>query len=652
LQKRENSRANFPDKKYNFGEKTFFYIFCEKPKIIKRILMKLKSSLIFLFALTMFTAWAQPQIQLQVFASGLTKPVDIVHTSDDRLFIVEKDGFIRIINSNGQVLPTPFLNIDARVNSTSSERGLLGLAFHPDYAQNGYFFVNYTNNSGNTRISRFTVSPSDPNQADPNSEKILLEVSQPFSNHNGGDLVFGPDGMLYIGLGDGGSADDPGDRGQNRLTLLGKMLRIDVDNGDPYAIPEDNPFAFDDFTLDEIWALGLRNPWRFSFDRLTGDLWIADVGQDDWEEINMQPADSPGGENYGWRCYEGNHAFITTDCNVASEYTFPVYEYAHAASGCSGSVTGGFVYRGSQFPTMYGHYFYADYCNGRFWSLIPDGQGGWTNILHFDGANNDYVSFGENSAGELFLAGYNSGNIYQIADLCGALSINVGFEDETCAGDADGSIDLTIVNAAPPISVTWSNGQTTEDIEGLSAGVYTATISDANDCETNVTVVLANSTPDAPEITADGNLLQAPAGFASYQWFLDGEIIEGASSFTYNATISGSYTVEVTNEAGCSALSEPYPVIVDATIETLGIHRLSVSPNPFTDAFNLEMLVDRQGTFSFSIFNAGGQIIWQKRETISGIYRVEIPARQWAAGMYLLKVEREGKEITRKIQKK
>ncbi|MCB0551885.1 MAG: PQQ-dependent sugar dehydrogenase, partial [Phaeodactylibacter sp.] len=221
--------------------------------------------------------YAQPSLQLEVFASGFSLPVDIAHAGDGRLFIVEKAGRIRIIDSDGSILPQPFLDIDARVNSLASERGLLGLAFHPDYTDNGYFFVNYTNNSGDTRISRFSVSAGNANQADPNSERILLEVDQPFNNHNAGDLNFGPDGYLYIGLGDGGSADDPGNRAQNRQNLLGKMLRIDVDNGDPYSIPEDNPFAFDDFTLDEIWAIGLRNPWRFSFDRLTGALWIADV---------------------------------------------------------------------------------------------------------------------------------------------------------------------------------------------------------------------------------------------------------------------------------------------------------------------------------------------------------------------------------------
>ena len=252
---------------------------------------------------------AQTKIALNVYAGGFTRPVDIVNAGDSRLFIVEQRGIIKIIDGNGQVLSTPFLDIDARVGSQGNEQGLLGLAFHPDYANNGFFYVNYTNNSGDTRIARFKVSADNPNVADPNSEKLLLPVDQPYSNHNAGDLTFGPDGYLYFGLGDGGSGGDPQNNGQTATAYLGKMLRIDVDNGDPYAIPPTNPFKDTDFYLDEIWATGLRNPWRFSFDRLTGDLWIGDVGQDAWEEIDFQPASSTGGENYGWRCYEGNHVY-------------------------------------------------------------------------------------------------------------------------------------------------------------------------------------------------------------------------------------------------------------------------------------------------------------------------------------------------------
>ena len=376
----------------------------------------IRSLFLAFMALSFLQMQAQVQLELVEFASGFNQPVDIANANDERLFIVEKRGIIYILDTNGDRLTQPFLNIDDRVRSTENERGLLGLAFHPNFSDNGYFYVNYTGNDGDTRISRFQVSEDDPNIAEPESEQILLTVQQPQANHNGGDLAFGPDGYLYISLGDGGGSGDPTDSGQTRTTLLGKILRIDVDNGDPYSIPDSNPFAFEDFTLDEIWALGLRNPWRFSFDRATGDLWIADVGQNAFEEINFQPTDSPGGENYGWRCYEGDAVFNTSDCPPMSELTFPVHTYPHVGSFCAGSVTGGYVYRGSAFPAMRGAYIYADFCKGQIWSLRPDGTGGWENTELLDGVDSDFVAFGEDQSGELYLAGISSGNIYRVTD--------------------------------------------------------------------------------------------------------------------------------------------------------------------------------------------------------------------------------------------
>jgi len=325
-------------------------------------------------------AQQQAQIDLELYAMGFEEPVDIANAGDRRLFVVEKDGIIKIIDADTGVLDTPFLDIDNQVNSSARERGLLGLVFHPDYENNGYFYVNYIATNGSTRISRFSVSMN-PDIADAASELIILTVQQPHHNHNGGDLNFGADGYLYIGLGDGGFGGDPDNRAQNPQTLLGKMLRIDVDNPTSsanYGIPSDNPFVGDSTTLDEIWAMGLRNPWRFSFDRMTGDMWIADVGQDVWEEIDFQSDTSAGGENYGWRCYEGFEPFELGDCPADSTFTLPIHTYQNNFStGCS--VTGGFVYRGTAEPDLFGRYLYADYCSGRFWTLTPDGAGGWTN---------------------------------------------------------------------------------------------------------------------------------------------------------------------------------------------------------------------------------------------------------------------------------
>ena len=352
----------------------------------------------------------QTDFELVQFSSGFSRPVDIVHADDSRMFIVEQRGRIQIVDETGEKADEPFLNIIARVNSSENEQGLLGLAFHPQYAENGYFYVNYTQGDS-TVIARFERDSIDADKADPNSEQRLMTIFQPFDNHNGGDLAFGPDGYLYIGLGDGGWFDDPQNNSQDPLSFLGKLLRIDVDNGDPYSIPPDNPFAEDDFTLDEIWAMGLRNPWRFSFDRHTGDLWIADVGQDQREEIDFQPANSTGGENYGWRCFEGTAPYIMNDCPSQELLTGPYFEYGHNL-GCS--VTGGNVYRGAKYGAFYGNYIFADFCSGRFWMLTRDTAGVVQSEVLANLSNFRYSTFGENTAGDLFVAGWNNGVIYEV----------------------------------------------------------------------------------------------------------------------------------------------------------------------------------------------------------------------------------------------
>ena len=363
---------------------------------------------------------AQPEIALDLFGSGFNSPISIQNAGDDRLFIVERAGIIKIINADGSVNGTSFLDINSIVDNSTGpgeEGGLLGLVFHPSYQSNGFFFVNYTNNSGNSVISRFSVSNGNVNLADSNSEVILLTINQPFPNHNGGNLAFGPDGYLYIGMGDGGSGGDPDDQAQNLSTLLGKMLRIDVDSGSPYAIPSDNPYLNDGdpLTLGEIWALGLRNPWRFSFDSQSGDLWIADVGQGLYEEINMVSSTDPG-INYGWRCYEASTAFNTLNCPAINTLTFPIGEYSHSGGAffrCS--ITGGYVYRGSESPNLSGVYFFSDYCSNEIGALEYDGNN-W-NMSFSDPYNGEgWVSFGEDMNGELYIAGILTGNIYKLVE--------------------------------------------------------------------------------------------------------------------------------------------------------------------------------------------------------------------------------------------
>lgn len=518
---------------------------------------------------------SQPLIDIEAVASGFDRPVDIVHADDDRLFIVEKGGTIRIIDENNNVLATPFLDIENRVNDSASERGLLGLAFHPDYANNGYFFVNYTDNSGgDTRVARFRVSDENPNQADPNSEVILMEFNQPFSNHNGGDLCFGPDGYLYISTGDGGSGGDPQNNAQNRLNFLGKILRIDVDNGNPYSIPETNPFAFDDFTLDEIWALGLRNPWRISFDRLTGDLWIGDVGQNDYEEISFQPADSPGGENYGWRCYEGFEPYNTSNCEDEAFYTPPVFAYAHSFSvGCS--ITGGYVYHGTNFPSLAGRYLYADFCSGNFWALTPNPDGTYTNDPVYDGIAGEYSSFGEDQEGELYVAAYDLGIIYRIVDGC------------------------------PPV----------------------------------------------PNIEQAGTTLSTGDNYDAYQWFLNGEPIEGASAPELEMTQSGNYQVAVTNERNCTTLSEEQFFDIVRAENLLPVQQVQLAPNPARDRLRLQFSLPEAQDLHWQFINEKGQQLQTGQWEIAQQIDQEWSIADLPTGIYWIRIKGQTQEISIPFQK-
>jgi glucose/arabinose dehydrogenase len=390
-----------------------------------------------------------PEISFNLVESGFDAPIQLTHAGDNsgRLFVVEQPGRIRIIEDN-QVTGI-FLDISGRVRSPASgggnEEGLLSVAFPPGYAAKGYFYVYYTNLNGNNQVSRFHLGQG-PDAAEPDSEELILPLSHPtYGNHNGGQLAFGPDGYLYIATGDGGGGGDPEENAQNTASLLGKLLRIDVEPEEPapsptvtppasyahqvlfplifdlgnpfepvqpaYTIPPDNPFAGQQGTREEVWALGLRNPWRFSFDRQTGDLYLGDVGQGSWEEVNFQPASSQGGENYGWNIMEGQVCYNSPSCNT-SGLTLPVSVYpTHSSGSCS--VTGGFVYRGSDYPGMQGIYFFADFCNGKIWGLQREGDA-W---VRQELADTDYMitGFGEDQGGELYLVD-RGGGVYQVVE--------------------------------------------------------------------------------------------------------------------------------------------------------------------------------------------------------------------------------------------
>ncbi len=358
-------------------------------------------------------AGSPPAIGLDPVATGFASPLGIVssHDGTNRLFVVEQGGTVRIIE-NGSVRPLPFLDVRGRTLS-GGERGLLGLAFHPDYRCNGRFFVDYTDRNGNTVVAEYGVSADNPDRADPDAVATLLHITQPFPNHNGGDLVFGPDRMLYIGMGDGGSGGDPSGNGQSLNAMLGKLLRIDVDHpsgGNPYGIPDGNCAGCAEGALREIYAYGLRNPWRFTFDRANGDLWIGDVGQGKYEEIDTVAAGQASGRNFGWNRMEGRHCYPDGDSCDKSGLTLPITEVDHSSGDCS--ITGGYVYRGSAIPGLVGRFLYSDFCSGIIRQLDPGAADGAPSILLQSGRN--IVSFGEDDAGELYVADIGNGAVLKV----------------------------------------------------------------------------------------------------------------------------------------------------------------------------------------------------------------------------------------------
>jgi glucose/arabinose dehydrogenase len=408
----------------------------------------MKRNLLLLFGILSSCAYAQT-IALQQFTTTVfTQPVDLANAGDSRMFVVQQGGAIRIVNSNGTVNSTNFLNLSSLI-STGSERGLLGIAFHPEYETNGYFYVNYTNTAGNTVIARYSRNTTNPDIADAASAQILLTITQPYSNHNGGCLRFGPDGYLYIGMGDGGSGGDPENYSQNINSLLGKMLRIDVDNGTPYSNPTDNAFPGTVAGADEIWATGLRNPWKFSFDRVTGDLWIADVGQNAVEEINKVAVLTPAGKNFGWRCYEGSSVYNSAGCGPAANYTMPFAQYTQASTnGCS--VTGGMVYNGTAYPNLQGKYIFADYCNNKIGIISSTGTITWSSAF----ASNNFTTFGEDINGEMYVMGRSSGKLFRITDSTAGTNDFSNSSFSVYPNPSKGVINLKNNGTSTPANVT------------------------------------------------------------------------------------------------------------------------------------------------------------------------------------------------------
>ncbi len=538
-----------------------------------------------------FAIQGQPEIKLEPFATGLSSIADIAHPPDDsRLFVLQQNGIIRLVDQEGNVANEVFLDVSGRITTAGNEQGLLGLAFHPDFQDNGRFFINYTGNSsaanesGNTIVSAFTVLPNNPDKADSASEKQLLEISQPFSNHNGGDIRFGPEGYLYISTGDGGAGGDPEDNAQDPQTLLGKLLRIDVDAGEPYGIPADNPFVGDDDVLDEIYATGLRNPWRNSFDRYTGDLWIADVGQGDREEVNFEAAPLEGGKNYGWRCYEGSMEFNTQGCDDQSAYEFPVFDYEHSPANCGGSITGGYVYRGALYNALFGKYLAVDFCTGAFYVVekTADGFSG-SQIGQLDAF--EYTTFGQNQYGELFLAATNEGTIYRINDTS---------------------------DCRPVAKIKGPDNQ------GLNG--------------------------------KDEQLLEAfyhPS--LNYEWSRNGEIIANSDTPQLTVRDTGTYQLKVTNpQNGCSNTGQVQVVesVTGKQTEAADVSNLQVYPNPAGKTLRIKNLPQDEGKLRLTLYSPAGKVA---RESTLKSDQTAISTANLPPGIYVLTVQSAQSRTVQKV---
>ena len=601
---------------------------------------------------------AQPKPGAVLIAAGFTEPVDIVHAGDDRLFIVERAGKIKILFPDSSV--TTFLDITSNVGSEGGEQGLLGLVFHPEYATNGYFYVNYTDLLGDTHISRFSVSGADPDVADPFSELNLIFLDQPAANHNGGDLNFGPDGYLYIFMGDGGGA------GHNRSQQIidnkfGKILRLDVDGGTPYTIPSDNPYVGIPGD-DEIWAIGLRNPWRCNFDRLTGDLFLADVGSESWEEINVIKSDTAEFFNFGWKCYEGNMLRPGPLCDtIIADFDFPVFVYPHDIDSGGFAITGGFVYRGSEFPDLYGKYIFCDYVSGNFWTMEENASGFWT--TEFYGYVVDHItSFGEDVNGELFACVNQTGNIYKIIDNCESFNLSAAITDASASTINNGSVNLILSGGQSPFTFNWSNGSTTEDISSLFAGEYNVVVTDNIGCSKLLTTTVDNLCGPATGIistpsTNSVNINWDDVGSVGYRIFYKPV---GPGSFTQintpvsNINISGlipstNYTFKIKNKCP----GAPGIFTTNGNFTTLPLkndggdveNSIIIYPNPANDIIYYNGLTEMN---LISVSDINGRIVKSQVAEINGFMEIA----DIAAGIYIIKFKSESGEMIYKFVKK
>lgn len=621
---------------------------------------------------TIASIYAQPTLTFTTFSSGYSRVIDIRNCKDSRLFMVQQAGKIIICDSTGVQNPTPFLNLTGICSNPSSvgdERGLLGLAFHPDYKNNGYFYVNYTAISGGaTTIARYSVSATDSNVADPTSGTILLTITQPYSNHNGGCLHFGPDGYLYIGTGDGGSANDPGNRAQDKTVLLGKMLRIDVDNPQAplaYGIPNDNPFV-GTANRGEIWTYGLRNPWRWSFDRIYGDMWIGDVGQGAWEEVDFEALGTPGGRNYGWRCYEGNvttPGVSQTGCPAFNTTTPPIAAFSHSAtSACA--VTGGYIYRGAKHASLYGYYIYTDYCDGRMRLTKNNYDGTFTTYdLGTVGGTGYFVAFGEDYRGEIYMADDFTNTIKKIgATGCLPTAAIISLEDtiNLCYGDAYPTLSSIY---HPENTYQWYKngvaiaGATNANLITNEDGAYTVEVTNPSACSNTSTAVniIRNLLPavsfaglDTTICTIDAplTLTGTPVGGTFSGSGMNGNSFDPAVAGAGIYDISYTYT----NAVGCdTTVIQSIEVTICSGIEArTNVTSLNLFPNPNEGEFTLELTANMNASVYVSITDITGKNVHSENvNSVRGTNLINLNVNNLQKGFYILKVSDAAGDINK-----
>jgi glucose/arabinose dehydrogenase len=612
--------------------------------------------LLILYSMALQTAAQTPlqsPLSAQLFSSGYEDPLDIKNCGDSRLFIVEKAGKIWICDSVGNRSATPFLDITFKVASYYTSQGLLGMAFDPDYQNNGFFYVNYTGLNGGSVLGRYQVSATDPNKADGKSFKVILKQPQPATSHNGGNIVFGTDGYLYTTFGDGGEVGDPNNYSQRKSSLLGKILRLDVSTL-PATFPPDNPYV-GVAGLDHIWSSGLRHPWRFTFDELTGDLWIGDVGNNTWEEVDFEPADASGLINYGWHCYEGFEVDDTSDCDLSTDFVEPLFVFAHDTYLNDCSVTGGYVYRGANSGFLYGNYLFSDYCSGVLRMISSDGNGGWL-LDSLDIFDERIVTFGQDQNSELYFASIYDGEIFKLVDTSNTLAGKITVSDEATA-DCSGRRPVLLAPKGKNLRYEWLLNQTVvattmenrfvpavsgeyemviKSPDGRSARSQKVTV-DVNQRKLPLIAAASDDlfTDGRPVLLSaypKGGTFTSASGIAG-RWFDPGKALTGDNVINYT----------IIDELGCKYSIDRSIKVRNRDIDPENINAtagMRLYPNPASQTVTVEFAADEPIGASIFIHDATGRLLLSEtKKMVAGKNTCSIPVAGLIPGFYQVSIK-------------